>query len=194
MNAKIPVQDRRKIVLQANILRFLYVGGVLTTALVAPKFLRLIGPFDRSQPRRKELYARLDLARRRLKQRGLVREEKKANGTFLRLTPEGEKSIEKILMREYRIPEQVRWDGKWRMLIFDIREKRRGTRATLRKLLSGAGFVRLQDSVWIHPYPCDEFVALVRAHLSSGIGELRSCVVEALESDKSLREYFRLAI
>ena len=180
--------------LQTNILRFLYAGGVLTTALVAPKLLRLIGPFDRSQSYRKELYARLAQARYRLKQRGLVKEEKRSNGMYLVLTLHGEKSIEKILAREYRIPEPVRWDGKWRVLIFDIQEKRRRVRLVLRHLLMGAGFIRLQDSVWIHPYPCDEFVALVRAHLSSGVGELRSFVAEALESDRLLREHFGLLI
>jgi len=189
---KIPIQDRRKMALQTNVLRFLYAGGILTTALVAPKLLSLIGPPDRSQPRRKELYARIALARYRLEQRGLIRKEERANGIYFRLTPKGEKSIEKILAREYRIPEPVWWDGKWRVLIFDIREKRRNTRAELRRLLTGAGFVRLQDSVWVYPYPCDEFVALVRAHLSSGVGELRFFVAEALESDRALREHFRL--
>ncbi len=74
---KILVQNKRRMALQTTILRFLYVGGVLATALMAPKLMRLIGPFDRSQSKRKELYARLALARYRLKQRGLVREEKK---------------------------------------------------------------------------------------------------------------------
>src|SRR3989338_1222912 len=189
---KIPIQDRRKMALQTNVLRFLYAGDILTTALVAPKLLSLIGPQNRSQPRRKELYARIALARYRLEQRGLIRKEERANGIYFRLTPKGEKSIEKILAREYRIPEPVWWDGKWRVLIFDIREKRRNTRAELRRLITGAGFVSLQDSVWVYPYPCDEFVALVRAHLSSGVGELRFFVAEALESDRALREHFRL--
>lgn len=189
---KLPVQDQRKIALQRNILRVLYASGVLTTALVAPKLLRLLGPFDRSQPRRKELYTRIMVARNRLKQRGLVTEEETANGIFLRLTPKGEKSIEKVLAHEYRIPEPVRWDGKWRVLIFDIKEGRKNIRAKLRTLLVGAGFIRLQDSVWVYPYSCDEFVALVRAHLASGVGELRSLVVEALESDRALRTHFDL--
>jgi hypothetical protein len=106
---KLPVQDRRKMALQTNILRFLYVGGILTTALIAPKLLSLIGPPDRSQPRRRELYARITLARYRLEQRGLIRKDEKANGTYLRLTPKGEKSIEKILAREYRIPAKNSW-------------------------------------------------------------------------------------
>jgi hypothetical protein len=47
---------------------------------------------------------------------------------------------------------------------------------------------KAQDS-----YPCDEFVALVRAHFASGVAELRSVVAEALESDRALREHFNLA-
>lgn len=178
--------------IQTNVLRFLYVGGMLTTALAAPKLLQSFGSPDRSRSRRKELYARLNYARHRLKQRGLVFEAETPRGMFLRLTPKGRTSIERILMHEYRIPEPVWWDGKWRVLIFDIKEKRRRIRNTLRHLLTGAGFVRLQDSVWVYPYPCDEFVALVRAHLASGVGELRSLVAEALESDKALREHFGL--
>jgi len=77
--------------------------------------------------------------------------------------------------------------------MFDIKERRRRVRSQLRKLLDGAGFVRLQDSVWVHPYPCDEFVQLVRAHLASGVGELRLITADALESDKPLREHFRLS-
>ena len=77
--------------------------------------------------------------------------------------------------------------------MFDIREKRRKSRSQLRLLLAGAGFLRLQDSVWIYPYPCDEFIGLVRAHLKSGTGEMLSFVAEALESDKRLREHFRLS-
>ena len=77
--------------------------------------------------------------------------------------------------------------------MFDIREKRRKIRSRLRLLLSSAGFLRLQDSVWVYPHPCDEFIGLVRAHLKSGTGEMLSFVAEALESDRHLREHFRLA-
>ena len=100
--------------------------------------------------------------------------------------------MEEIEFKEYEIPEPAFWDGKWRVLVFDMNERRRRTRDQLRRLLQGAGFVRIQDSVWVYPYPCDEFISLVRAHLKSGVGELRYFVAEALESDKSLREHFRL--
>lgn len=186
--ARIPVQNHRRMAVQTVFLRTLYVGGMLSMALLAPKMTRLLPHPNGSRTRRKELYGRIMQAKCRLKQAGLVAEK---NGK-LQLTPTGHGHIEKILIREYRIPEPVRWDGKWRILMFDIREKRRQVRTQLRKLLVGAGFLHLQDSVWIYPYPCDEFVALVRAHLASGVGELRAIVADALESDRPIREHFGL--
>jgi len=112
----------------------------------------------------------------------------------VKITEKGIKALEQIEFGEYVIPEPAFWDGKWRVLIFDISERRRRIRTQLRRLLEGAGFVRVQDSVWVHPYPCDEFISLVRAHLKSGVGEMRIFVAEALESDKSLREHFRLGL
>ena len=173
---------------QRIFLRTLYVTGMISMALLAPKMTRILPHPDRSRARRKKLYARIVRARSVLKQRGLIEE---VEGR-LQLTDKGHAHIERILVREYRIPEPVWWDGKWRVLMFDIYEKRRKTRAKLRALLTGAGFVRLQDSVWVHPYPCDEFVALVRTHLKSGVRELRLIVADALESDRPLREHFKL--
>lgn len=185
---KIPIQDKRKMALQTLALRMLYATGTIGIALLAPKLTRLLPHPDRSKSRRKELYGRIAMARSTLKQRGLVEER---DGK-LYLTDKGRTHIEKILLREYHIPPPVHWDGKWRILMFDIREERRGKRFYLRKLLRGAGFVLLQDSVWVHPYPCDEFVTLIRAHLASGVGELRQVTANALESDRSLREHFDL--
>ncbi|MDO8624083.1 MAG: hypothetical protein Q7R54_01890 [bacterium] len=185
---KIPIQNRRKMMIQTAVLRTLYTGGVITMALLAPKMTRLLTHLDRGKTHRKELYQRITAATYRLQQRGLI----DASSGHIELTKRGVDSIERILMREYKIPEPIHWDGKWRMLLFDIREKRRTIRSRLRYLLEAAGFVRLQDSVWIHPYPCDEFVLLVRAHLASGVGELRYVIADALEADRKLRDYFYL--
>ena len=174
--------------MQTAILRTLYVSGILTLAVIAPKLTRILPDPDGGKAGRQVLYGRIRLARNRLKQLGLVEE----SGGSLLLTDKGRAHIEKLLMREYRIPEPVRWDGKWRILMFDVSERRRRTRSQLRQLLQSAGFVLLQDSVWVYPYPCDEFVALVRAHLASGVGELRAIVADALESDRALREHFHL--
>ena len=174
------------------ILRTLAVGGLISVALVAPKTLTLLKKLDRGAVNRKNLYRRITQAITDLEYVGLVKTSGERGHRKVELTDKGHATVETIYANEYRIPEPAFWDGKWRVVIFDIREKRRRVRSQLRLLLSGAGFLRLQDSVWVYPYPCDEFVGLIRAHLKSGTGEMLSFVAEALESDKKLREHFRL--
>lgn len=191
---KIRTETRGKYLPMRNlILRTLVLTGGLSVALVAPKTLTLLKKLDRAAANRKNLYRRITQAITDLENAGLVKTSGERGHRKVILTEKGNKAIETIYASEYRIPEPVFWDGKWRVVMFDIREKRRRVRAQLRSLLFGAGFLRLQDSVWVHPYPCDEFIGLVRAHLKSGTGEMLSFVAEALESDKKLREHFRLA-
>jgi phenylacetic acid degradation operon negative regulatory protein len=45
------------------------------------------------------------------------------------------------------------WDGKWRMVLFDIPEKDRRLREKLRRHLLASHFGYLQNSVWVSPDP-----------------------------------------
>jgi len=45
------------------------------------------------------------------------------------------------------------WDGKWRVVLFDLPEKERETRRKLRKKLLASGFGCMQRSAWISPDP-----------------------------------------
>ena len=192
-NARRLAKGNKRIPIQTIALRTLYATGAITTVLVAPQMLKLFPVHDRGKSRRKELYERADQALYRLRKKKLIVFSKTEKGRpIVRLTERGKTEITKIVLQQYKISETAVWDGKWRVVIFDIREKRRRIRQKLRVLLAGAGMVRLQDSVWIHPYPCDEFVALVRANLASGTGELLYFIIEGLESDRRLREHFNL--
>jgi DNA-binding transcriptional regulator PaaX len=174
------------------ILRVLATAGIVSVALVAPNALQLFEAFDRGTKNRKEMYRRINQGLTRLERSGLVKTSGKFRERKIWITQKGKNLVQKILLSEYVIPEPVFWDGKWRVVIFDVKEKRRKVRSQLRTLLHRAGFVRIQDSVWLYPYPCDEFIGLIRAHLKSGTGELLCFVAEALESDKKMREHFKL--
>jgi phenylacetic acid degradation operon negative regulatory protein len=53
------------------------------------------------------------------------------------------------------------WDGRWRLVLFDVPESRRVARDRLRRFLQSRGFGYLQNSVWITPDPLNEERALV---------------------------------
>ena len=77
------------------------------------------------------------------------------------------------------------------MLIFDIPERRRGTRAQIRRTLLQLGFTRLQDSVWVYPYDCEDIVTLFKVDLRVG-KDLLYMVVDKMEFDAPLRQRFGL--
>lgn len=159
------------------------IAGLLGVALVAPNVLGAMGKMGLVPTgRQKEIINR---ARDRLLKQGLLRRE---NG-FLRLTPKGQDRFRLLQARVSAMTRPHRWDSRWRVLIFDIPEYRKGLRDKIRRTLESIGFVRLQDSVWIYPYDCEDLVALLKADFKIG-KDVLYMIVEELESDKLLKEHF----
>ena len=129
----------------------------------------------------------------RLERNGLIHITGEGRRREIHLTTQGEKKIDALYAGAYIIPMPARWDGKWRLVMFDVPEKRKKVRDILRMLLRSAGFIHFQDSAWIQPYPCDELVTLLRSHLGSGKGEIRYLAVSFVdESDYVFRKHFNL--
>lgn len=63
-----------------------------------------------------------------------------------------------------------RWDGRWRMVLFDLPEGKATARVKLRRFLRGNGFGYLQNSVWISPDPLSQ----IAQGLSAQAGDVES--------------------
>lgn len=72
----------------------------------------------------------------------------------MRLTDQGR---EKALLAKMLL-EDEKWDGKWRIVFFDIPEKRRLARDLLRLKLKAWGFVLWQKSVWVTKKNCTKLL------------------------------------
>jgi len=127
----------------------------------------------------------------RLKRRGLIHFVRGSRGWRLELTSKGHKELRAFEIKEKIIKKPKRWDGKWRMVIFDIEEKNRFRRDQVRKSLVAMGFYRLQDSVWVYPYECEEILELLRTNYGVRY-EALYLRTEYLSKDEYLREHFNL--
>ncbi|MBI5004359.1 hypothetical protein HZC00_04655 [Candidatus Kaiserbacteria bacterium] len=157
--------------------------GMLGVAAVAPNVLTAMAKLGLlPNARQKESINR---ARDRLLKQGLLKRE----DGFLRLTPKGEAMFHRISSYDQATRKPPRWDGRWRVLIFDIPERRKGLREKMRRTLTAIGFIRLQDSVWVYPYDCEDFVALLKADFKIG-KDVLYLIVEEMEGDRHLRKYF----
>jgi DNA-binding transcriptional regulator PaaX len=100
---------------------------------------------------------------RNLKKSDLIKKVfKKDNGEYvIELTEKGRlKAMEYQLLKNLEIKNK-KWDGRWRMIIFDIPEKFRKGRNALRWKIKKLGFYELQQSVFVVPYECQKEIDLV---------------------------------
>jgi DNA-binding transcriptional regulator PaaX len=184
---------KRAKVQQALVLA-LYGGVVLPMAVFAPNAMRLLKNLDPDLSKKRKPAYRIQQALKRLENRDLIRREKTEKGLVAKLTPRGKKFAERLnAAHKIYIRKPRKWDGRWRIVIFDIWERRRGVRDQLRRILAKAGFKKLQNSVWIYPYDCEELLTLIRTDLRLGKSILY-IVAEGVENDLILRRLFDLPL
>lgn len=80
----------------------------------------------------------------------LIEKVEKNGEVCLQLTRTGRNKIKKSFpLVDFQ---QKRWDKKWRLVIFDIKETSKAAREKLRAKLKELGFGMVQKSVWISPH------------------------------------------
>jgi len=126
----------------------------------------------------------------RLKQKELI----KKRGDIYYLTKKGEKEAFLCYLRELRSKysnKNKKWDGKWRIIFFDIPEKKRRYRDELRLLLKVVGFKEFQKSAWIYPHKVPYFLKeiLFEENIKHYI---RLITTSDIEYDLDLKRKFKL--
>ena len=174
--------DVRRIILQT-----VAVAGVLSIAVVAPNVIAAMGRMGLIPGKRQG--ESIHRARKRLVEQGLL----KYHNNHVQLTEKGVRALRLFKIKDYQIKKPRRWDGRWRMLIFDIPEKKKSLRERIRLTLIRIGFIRLQDSVWLYPYDCEELITLLKADFKIG-KDVLYMIVDTLEYDNAYRKYFDLPL
>lgn len=174
-------------------LGLLEAGSLITAETLVSTLMRLTPVLNRQKPRYfidRRYYLRSAI--RRLAERGLVRLYRASTGrSYFKITKSGRQQLLRYQLGEISVKRPKHWDGKWHVIIFDIKEYRRAARNHLRHQLVHFGFKKLQNSVWAFPYECEELILLLKAHLHFG-RDVLYLKVEKLENDRWLREFFAL--
>jgi DNA-binding transcriptional regulator PaaX len=172
-----------------TLLTLIALGGVLTLAVVAPNIFTAVGRIDKyrgffdKKRLRKSVYY--------LKERKYVTvREGKRGSTELLLTNLGKQKVLQRAFGDLKInPPNGKWDGIWRLAIFDIPNSHKWEREGFRGRLRGMGFFPLQESVFAYPYPCREEIKFL-----TSLYNITHCVryleVQEIYADYDLREHF----
>ncbi|MDO8471324.1 MAG: CRISPR-associated endonuclease Cas2 [bacterium] len=175
----------RRTEMQQAILSTIVSVGILSAALIAPPIIGALAKLGILPSSRKSEV--IKSAANRLKNKGLLKFE---NGYYA-LTADGEKILRRWQLADYKLTKPKKWDKKWRIVIFDIPERKKKVRDKIRQIFIETGFRRLQDSVWVYPYDCEDVIGLLKTDF--GIGrDLLYVIADQIENDKHLRQEFNL--
>jgi hypothetical protein len=169
------------------VLGLLAVTGALTIALVAPQVFVL---FDKAGRRmfisRKDFnYARRDLQR----QRCIIPLD--ASGRLI-ISKKGRERALRNMYNNLQIHKTDAWDGLWRVVAFDIPERKKDERDDFREELKRLDMLQVQKSLFVSPYPCEQELQFL---ISVFYIDAYVCffTTDALYPDKKAKEYFEIS-
>lgn len=169
----------------------LLLGGVgLSLAKTPGQYFKVIKGV--SEEWRKINYQALRRAIKSLYQSKLVKERDNPDGTLtIVLTSRGKEKALTYNIDTMTIAQLKRWDGKWRLVLFDIPERRRVARDALRDTLKRLGFCEYQKSAFIYPYPCQNEMDYVIEFFRIK-PYVRLITAHQLDNEIHLKEIFKL--
>lgn len=129
---------------------------------------------------------------RSLCEQKLLKGTRHPDGTItLRLTEQGRRyaSYSSLFGSTIKIKRPKKWDGLWRLVIFDIPEKKRVFRNILRSHLKTIGFIELQKSAFIFPFPCEKEIACL-TELYNAASFVRVATLQTIDNEKDLKQHF----
>lgn len=178
-------KKRRKIKLgdnQKEIIKCVGVGLFVIASIALPTLPMALQPILKM--RGKEKFQRL-----------LKELEKKRfiefHGEKIKLTAKGRKMLDEIQVSELNIQEPKEWDGFWHLVSYDIPEKYKKSRDFFRRILENNGFLRIQESLWVHPFPCEEEIAITIKKIDL-FPYVITMKTEKLPNEKKIQRLFQL--
>jgi len=185
----------RKYAPAKKILVLVGAGAFLAASITMPNLPLVLKPFlDQKRKNEREVWKRFNITYlkrtlSRLEGQKLV-EIGEGNGVqIVKITNQGRKKVLKLGLDNLEIKKPKIWDGKWRLISFDLPETLAKTRKILVQYLSVWKFYPLHKSVYLHAYPIFKEVDFLREYL--GVGEyVRMFTVSEIENDKQFKEFF----
>ena len=130
-----------------EILNGVFVGTVGLTGFLNPRAFDLLQQVEGIKRARRQ---KINRAISRIHNRGLVAQK----GNKYYLTSKGAIFLNKYKINSIKIDIPKKWDGIFRIIMFDIPENKKYAREALNLRLKKLGFLNLQKSVFIFPYQC----------------------------------------
>lgn len=182
-----------------EVIKLLGLGALVTSSILMPGLPLALKPIiylykskqksDQQRYWNRFNYPRLNQLLKRLYYQKIVEVFEENGISTVRLTEKGKTRLIKINMEEMIINKPAKWDGKWRLIIYDVKKGKRSLGEIFRRFLRKLEFLKLQKSVYLTPYPCKDEIEFLRQYYNLG-KEVLYIEAEKLENEKVIKGFF----
>lgn len=124
-----------------------------------------------------------------LKKKKMIKEFSRGKKMYIELTPKGKERVKYYFIRRTKIKHKNKWNGKWRVVIFDIAESKKDKREIIRKWLKNIGLIELQRSVYVYPFDFKKELDLMVGALVLH-KDVKYMICDIIEGEDALIDYF----
>jgi len=139
---------------EREILQNVGIGVALVGALIIPALPMALAPLMISEKTRKQNAKR---SIKRLEEKDLIY----LSGEKVKLTAKGKAMLKLIQAEDITIERPEKWDRIWRIVAYDIPDDHKKERDYFKTKLEGLGFVKVQESLYAHPFDCIQEIAVL---------------------------------
>ncbi len=128
---------------------------------------------------------------RGLNKQKLIQKKQNYDGSIIvSLTEKGKLRALNISFRNFQNKKE-KWDGKWRMIAFDVPDEYKKGRDAIRYRMKLGGFYRLQESLFLFPYDCQrEINALVKLFKLEKY--VRFGLLDFIDNEEQIKSIFKI--
>ncbi len=167
-------------------------GGVLLLSTIAPMSGALVVSEVLKAYFRKKRFERERFLQdlRRLQEKKLVNFKVLGGGKIqITLAERGRRKKLAYDIDAMQLKKPMYWDGKWRLVMFDVPSKQKRLSEALRRKLRELRFYRMQKSVFLTPYPCANEIDFIGSYFGLR-NNILLLTVSHFEGEEKLRHYF----
>lgn len=174
--------------LAKEILKGLALGGFIVMCLAMPNLAQVVDLF---KPKNSRDRYRIKRTINSLHEKKLVNIYTKNGKEVVEITKAGKKRVLEYDIDDMRLRIPKKWDGWWRIVMFDIPQSKKKGRDAVSRKIKELGMYPIQKSVFVSPYICKNEIDFIGEFF-----DVRKHIIyikaKEIEGVRKLKEYFNI--
>jgi len=174
--------------LAKDILVAIAVGGLVVSCVAMPGLAYIFALF---KPKNSYEKNKVRQAIKKMQKQKLIRIYSKNGRDIIEITKNGQKKLLEYKIDEMKIKKPKKWDGLYRVVMFDIPEKKVAARREISFRLKEIGAIPIQKSTFVSPFECRNEIDFIGEYF--GVRKnIIYLIAKEIDNEVKIKKFFNL--